>query len=90
MRKPKAKKRFQYRRNSTYSLRGVGGRAFQAPAFAEIAPAYAARVEPDPEPQSEALPLGAARAQVHQTYIIGLSAETVRSRSRRPEHDLPD
>ncbi|MEL7257366.1 MAG: DNA mismatch repair endonuclease MutL [Pseudomonadota bacterium] len=50
----------------------------QAPGFAEIQSAYSARIEPEvveeavqPEqttPQS--LPLGAARAQVHENYII--------------------
>ena len=44
----------------------------QAPGFADIAQAYSARVETT-EPQeapAEALPLGAARAQVHENYII--------------------
>jgi len=51
----------------------------QAPGFAEMQQAYSARVEPDPsetgtqepdEPPATALPLGAARAQVHENYII--------------------
>ncbi|MDA3858133.1 MAG: DNA mismatch repair endonuclease MutL [Roseovarius sp.] len=51
----------------------------QAPGFAEMQQAYSARVEPDPietgtqepgESAATALPLGAARAQVHENYII--------------------
>ncbi len=51
----------------------------QAPGFAEMQHAYSARVEPDDievgtqEPDdipATALPLGAARAQVHENYII--------------------
>ena len=51
----------------------------QAPGFAEMQQAYSARVEPDPTgtdtqepdaPPATALPLGAARAQVHENYII--------------------
>ncbi|MCB1334795.1 MAG: DNA mismatch repair endonuclease MutL [Roseivivax sp.] len=47
--------------------------AAQAPGFAEMAPALSARVEPvieTPAAPAEALPLGAARAQVHENYII--------------------
>lgn len=47
----------------------------QAPqaGFADIATDYSARVEPvveDVEGRTEALPLGAARAQVHENYIV--------------------
>jgi len=47
----------------------------QAPqaGFADMARDYSARVEPvieDPEVHAEALPLGAARAQVHENYIV--------------------
>lgn len=47
----------------------------QAPqiGFAEMAQEYSARVEPlveEPELQHETLPLGAARAQLHENYII--------------------
>lgn len=56
---------------------GALGRAFQAqaPGFADLNDTYSARVEPvfAPEPDastSEHLPLGAARAQVHENYII--------------------
>jgi DNA mismatch repair protein MutL len=34
-----------------------------------------ARVEPTPEPQAETPPLGVARAQVHETYIIAQTAD---------------
>lgn len=56
---------------------GALGRAFQAqaPGFADLNDTYSARVEPvfAPEPDArplEHLPLGAARAQVHENYII--------------------
>ena len=43
----------------------------QSPGFAETNTSFAARVEPEPEhTQAETLPLGAARAQVHENYII--------------------
>jgi len=48
----------------------------QAPGFAEMAQDYSARVEPEAETPAEeaqpaeALPLGAARAQVHENYIV--------------------
>ena len=47
-----------------------------APGFAELSTAYSGRVveapedEADPETAPEALPLGAARGQVHENYII--------------------
>lgn len=42
------------------------------PGFADLTESYSARVEPDVEaaPEVEALPLGAARAQVHENYIV--------------------
>ncbi len=40
-----------------------------APGFAEMS-APSARFEPEQTPEAEALPLGAARAQVHENYII--------------------
>lgn len=49
----------------------------QAPGFADMGAEWSARVERAPEPEAEtgeppatALPLGAARAQVHENYII--------------------
>ena len=60
----------------------TAGYAAQAPApeagFAELSEAFSARVEPvvedipqgADEPQAEKLPLGAARAQVHENYIV--------------------
>ncbi|MET4101371.1 DNA mismatch repair protein MutL [Roseovarius sp. MBR-78] len=46
----------------------------QAPGFAEIAGAWSGRVEPTPQEAEEtpatALPLGAARAQIHENYIV--------------------
>ena len=47
--------------------------AFQAPGFAE---APSARVEPEPDalPAAEAAPLGAARAQLHENWIIAQTA----------------
>ncbi len=48
-------------------------RAYEAqqPAFQETAPAYSGRVEPvQPEPVAADQPLGAARAQIHENYII--------------------
>lgn len=47
----------------------------QAPGFAEMAGDYSARVEPVAEPQPEEtapqdLPLGAARAHLHENYIV--------------------
>lgn len=39
----------------------------QAPGFSETP---SARIEPEPEPDLQAAPLGAARAQVHENYII--------------------
>jgi DNA mismatch repair protein MutL len=48
-----------------------------APGFAEAA-APAGRVEPAaPEPAQEARPLGAARAQLHETYIVAQTADGV-------------
>ncbi|GAA3856666.1 DNA mismatch repair endonuclease MutL [Celeribacter arenosi] len=45
----------------------------ETPGFAEMS-APSARVEPDPEPHDEALPLGAARAQLHENYILAQTA----------------
>ena len=62
---------------------GARGAAYQAqapvhetPGFAEVAESYSARaVEPPEEQESiEDLPLGAARGQVHENYIIAQTA----------------
>ncbi len=45
----------------------------QSPGFAELSATYSARIEPTENPDAPpatALPLGAARAQVHENYII--------------------
>jgi len=44
----------------------------QAPGFADMQSGYSARAEPAPEAESAptGMPLGAARAQVHENYII--------------------
>ena len=43
----------------------------QSPGFAETSTSFTARVEPEPnDMQDETLPLGAARAQVHENYIV--------------------
>jgi DNA mismatch repair protein MutL len=44
--------------------------AAQAPAFEETAAVFARAVEDFPEPDAEQHPLGAARGQVHENYII--------------------
>ncbi|MDU9003022.1 DNA mismatch repair endonuclease MutL [Sedimentitalea todarodis] len=51
--------------------------AAQAPGFAEMADSFSGRVVdtvPETEPEAEALPLGAARGQVHENYIIAQTA----------------
>ncbi len=42
----------------------------QAPGFADFAAPYARISDPAPDTGAESLPLGAARAQVHGTYVI--------------------
>ena len=54
----------------------------QAPGFAEIQGSYSARAEPEPAAQDAsrsdaALPLGAARAQVHENYIIAQTEDGI-------------
>lgn len=53
----------------------------QAPGFSELGPAWSARVEPAPAPEAapdmERLPLGAARAQVHENYIVAQTADGI-------------
>jgi DNA mismatch repair protein MutL len=54
-------------------------RSFQSPLFAgNAAPAYSARVEDAPaEPAQMELPLGVARAQLHETYIVAQTADGI-------------
>lgn len=58
----------------------------QAPGFAEMAGAFSARVEPVSDPADEtapddvppeALPLGAARAQLHENYILAQTTDGI-------------
>jgi DNA mismatch repair protein MutL len=54
-------------------------RAFHAPLFSgNAAPAYSARVEEAaPAPEQMELPLGVARAQLHETYIVAQTADGI-------------
>jgi DNA mismatch repair protein MutL len=54
-------------------------RAFHAPLFSgNAAPAYSARVEDAPAlPEQMELPLGVARAQLHETYIVAQTADGI-------------
>jgi DNA mismatch repair protein MutL len=47
----------------------------RAATFEAFSGAPSGRVEPMPEPQAETPPLGVARAQVHETYIIAQTAD---------------
>ncbi len=67
-------------------LHGQGGRgfaeaasAYHAPLFAgNTAPALSARVEEAPASnEAQALPLGVARAQLHETYIVAQTADGI-------------
>jgi DNA mismatch repair protein MutL len=46
----------------------------QAPTFAETAPTFTARVEPEPITPKD-FPLGAARAHLHENYIVSQTAD---------------
>ena len=49
-----------------------------APGFADMAQDWSGRdVAPDPLPKAEALPLGAARGQVHENYIIAQTQDGI-------------
>ncbi len=52
-------------------------REYHAPLFAESAPTYSAKVEEAPEAPPPDLPLGVARAQVHETYIVAQTADGI-------------
>ena len=65
--------RYQMDRPSLGAMRASYEAQAPQSGFAEMAQDYSARIEPvieEPEVQDEALPLGAARAQVHENYII--------------------
>ncbi|PVA10158.1 DNA mismatch repair endonuclease MutL [Pelagivirga sediminicola] len=53
--------------------------AAQAPGFSEMQSSYSARAEPEPQPEAAqtSAPLGAARAQVHENYIIAQTDEGI-------------
>ena len=63
-----------YQMDRPSPLAREAGFAAQAPGFSELAESYSARVEPTPAEDIaqglEERPLGAARAQVHENYII--------------------
>ena len=62
---------YQMDRPSQASL--IRARDWQAPGLAEAAPLWdapSARVEPEAAPEAVARPLGAARAQIHENYIV--------------------
>ena len=69
---------YQMDRPSAPALRAAY--AAQAPGFAETAPVMA-RVEPPPEAEGAvpdtSHPLGAARAQLHETYIVAQTADGI-------------
>jgi DNA mismatch repair protein MutL len=61
-------------------MRGVAeaARDYHAPLFKEQAPALSVRVESaDPAQGPEELPLGIARAQLHETYILAQTADGI-------------
>ena len=65
--------RYQMDRPSAGAMRANYQAQAPQSGFAEMAQEYSARVEPlieEPELQDETLPLGAARAQLHENYII--------------------
>lgn len=65
--------RYQMDRPSQGAMRASYEAQAPQAGFADMAGDYSARVEPvieESEVQAEALPLGAARAQVHENYII--------------------
>jgi DNA mismatch repair protein MutL len=54
---------------------GDPGRNFHAPLFSEVAPA--ARIEDTPPDAPPDLPLGVARAQLHQTYVVAQTPDGI-------------
>ncbi len=65
---PAAPRSYQMDRPGPQAIRTAY--AAQAPGFADFAAPYARVADPVPDTATEALPLGAARAQVHETYVI--------------------
>ena len=54
------------------------GRTFYAPLFSNSAAAPAARIEDaPPTPETRDLPLGFARAQLHETYVVAQTADGI-------------
>jgi DNA mismatch repair protein MutL len=76
---PAAPRRYQMDRPSAGARQAA--HAAQAPMFQETAPVFAHAVEPEPdlqpvqEPEADSFPLGAARGQVHENYIIAQTAD---------------
>ncbi len=61
-------------------MRGVAeaARDYHAPLFADRVPAFSARVEEaGPSGDATGLPLGVARAQLHETYILAQTADEI-------------
>lgn len=61
-------------------MRGVAeaARDYHAPLFADGTPTFSARVESGgPSGDAQALPLGVARAQLHETYILAQTSDGV-------------
>jgi DNA mismatch repair protein MutL len=71
---PQGARVYQMDRPSAPALRAAY--AAQSPGFAEAA-AVMARVEEPPEAEDESHPLGAARAQLHGTYIVAQTADGI-------------
>lgn len=65
---PVAPRAYQMDRPSVHARRAAY--EGQAPIFAEAAPVFAQAPEPEVEPEPVSFPLGAARGQVHENYII--------------------
>ena len=73
---PSAPRVYQMDRPSPGALRAA--QDLQAPGFAETSASFSARVEPEPVVEAaDDLPLGAARAQVHENYLIAQTADGI-------------
>ncbi|MDP3862466.1 MAG: DNA mismatch repair endonuclease MutL [Phaeovulum sp.] len=69
--RPEAPRHYQMDRPSGSAIRSAY--AWQAPIFAEAPAAFAAA--PDPAPEAVDFPLGAARAQLHENWIVAQTAD---------------